>query len=47
MSEGLIIGILVCFGDIDFGYFYTLKVLVDVLVLSLDKNVSIYDTKSA
>ena len=38
--------VMLCFGDSS-GYFCTLKVLVDVLILSLGKNVSIREAKSA
>ena len=45
--KGLIIGVILHFGDNNFGSFYILKVLVDTLVLSLGKNISIRDVKSA
>ena len=43
----LIMGILIRFGDSDSDYFCALKVLVDLLILFLDKNISIHDAKSA
>ncbi len=46
-SKGLIMGILVHFDDNNSGWFCALKILVDSLVLSLGKNVSIHDAKSA
>jgi len=45
--KGLVVGVILRFSDNNSGYFYTLKVLVDALVLSLGKNISIYDAKSA
>ena len=45
--KGCIIGITFHFGGNNSGYFCALKVFVDALVLSLDKNVSIREAKSA
>ncbi len=46
--KGLIMGVILHFGgNNNSGCFCTLKVLVDALVLSLGKNVSIHDAKSA
>jgi len=45
--KGLVVGVILHFGNNNSGCFYALKVLVDALVLSLGKNVSIRDVKSA
>ncbi len=45
--KDLVAGVILRFSDNNSGYFYTLKLLVDALVLSLGKNVSICDAKSA
>ena len=39
--------IIIHFGGKNSDYFWTLKVLVDALILSLGKNVSIHNVKSA
>jgi len=46
-SKDLIIGILIHFSGNSFNCFYVFKVLDDLLVLSLGKNVSIREAKSA
>ncbi len=45
--NGLSVGVIFHFGDNNSDWFCTLKVLVNALVLSLGKNVSIRDVKSA
>ena len=44
--KGLVVGVILRFGDNNSGYFCALKVLVDALILSLGKNVSIRNAKS-
>ena len=45
--KGLSVGVILHFSDNNSGCFCILKVLVDLLVLSLGKNISIRDVKSA
>ena len=45
--KGCMVGITLRFSDNNSGCFYALKVLVDALVLSLGKNISIREAKSA
>ena len=45
--KGLVVSVILRFSDNSSGCFCALKVLVDALVLSLSKNVSIRDAKSA
>ncbi len=46
-SNNLIMRVLVHFGDKYSDNFYVLKVLIDVLILSLGKNISIHEVKFA
>ena len=45
--KGSSVGVILCFDGKNSDCFYALKILVNALILSLDKNISIRDAKSA